>query len=124
MSRGSQIAIGITTLFGAALMAYAAPHMGDSGLGTAGCYGIAAFLAIVTLACFFKRGRHITMRITALGVCVAIMFGSVSVIAKGEFGGRLLFLMLIGVGAGVYAIFGGYPRWAPLARVFRGEPED
>ncbi|MCI0639001.1 MAG: hypothetical protein L0Y72_06270 [Gemmataceae bacterium] len=124
MSRSSEIVIGITTLFGAIVMALLAPHMGDAGLGILRYYGIAALLAVVTLACFFKRGRVITMRITALGVCVAIIFGSVGPIAKGEFSEHSVFFLLIGVGAGVYAVFGGYPQWAPLAHVFRGEPED
>jgi hypothetical protein len=119
MSRGSQIAIGITTSMGTVLFAWVAIVGGkNTPIGVAGFLGLSAFFAIVSVACLVKRGRFVTMRITAAGICLALVSGGISEMVDQGFRGRLLGLTLIGVGAGVYSVIGAYPARFPLSQIF------
>ncbi len=127
MSRGSQIAIGITTLLGAAAVTVAAPIAGPTApAGVAGLLALALFLWVVTAACFFRRGRRVTLRITAGGASVACLWVAGSAITRGAVEPRSVGLFLLwlgcGVGAASYTLTGSYPRWLPLSEVFGGGP--
>src|SRR5437588_6251240 len=98
MSRGSEIAIGITTLIGTVLLALVAVVDGENSKpGLAGFLGLSAFLGLASVALLVRRGRHITMRITAAGICLAIVYSGLVAIRDSGVSGRGLVWMLIGV---------------------------
>jgi hypothetical protein len=121
MSRGSQIIIGLFALAGAGLFFMTAQQFAHTPAGVVGAYGIAICFSVVATACLVKKGRHITMRITAGIVAFALGWGLIGTLRDGEVDFRSLVPAMIALAAGTYAATGRYPDELPLSVFFGGQ---
>ena len=111
MSRFSQVAIGIVASLTSLGLLATARFTETSGQAV-GMAGFGLFLGIVAIACLFRTGRAITMRITAAGVCLIGIGALISGFTSDDSAGRRGVAMWLAIvaGSGSYALFGTVPE--------------
>lgn len=127
MSRGSQIAIGVTCLICAVGFLTMAPLLANGEpqmLATFG--GLSLVCSIFAAACLVRRGRRVTMRISA-AICSVVCFSIAIVAISSDLKTvrkvqGVVFFSGLTVGLAYFAIKGGYPAGLPLSDLLETDP--
>jgi hypothetical protein len=85
-------------------------------------YGLAAFSALIALACLVSASRPVALRVIGAFVCTA--FAEYLYASRGEpnFWRALSAFCVFGMPAGYMALKGKYPWWGKAAGAFKASP--
>jgi hypothetical protein len=121
MSAGARVTLAIACTLIAAAFAVLATFYGDVfEVGRPLLYGLAAFCALIPLACLVPQTRPVTVRLirgAVFAVCACYVYSSYM---DGGMPKALMCFIVFGLPAGYAAVMGSYPRWGKGAEAFRG----
>jgi hypothetical protein len=85
-------------------------------------YGLAAFCALIALACLASASRPVTLRVVGAVVCGAFALYVYDSDGRPNFWRALAGFGVFGLPAGYVALTGKYPRWGKAAAAFGASP--
>jgi hypothetical protein len=123
MSASARVTLAIACTLIAASFAVLATFYGDElEKARLPIYGLAAFCALIPLACLVPQTRPVTVRLIGGVVFVSCAMYVYSSHQEGGMRRDLACFVVFGLPAGYAAVMGTYPPWGKGAKAFRGSP--
>ena len=119
MSSEARVLIGLLTLVSALLFALIGVTLGGQlPAGGTPFYGMAAFCAVISLACFSNKSQPVTLRIIGAILCCSYFVYAVDSFGSSNFVIAVIGFIVIGVPGGYLMIVGKYPQWGEGSSAF------